>query len=742
MSFDQQLTWPFPVKGKDQNFAYREEPSGTCAECKNVVPHDPVTARTRGGQRGGLSKLFTTFQLAGPPQLLMQATTALDPTTVVANTRIYQELFTEFTNNELLSGTGIWQVFRTDPLTGVTPDTAAKVVIGGTPPAYATNFGTQSPFSGTFALYNGSALSYGSVFRFQIKGIYNTIASAFVAEFVIQYQAVGGTGNFIIAKYHLTGSTWAVELDDLKPSGGAFFTNTVLTGNPVNTGDPFDFSVMVNQTTSTTAYTLYVNGIQVGFFQNATNPGYQTQTQWGWALVDTTGSPTQCKVTEVDVYINSRATYRANNLIAVANGNIYVGDVTGFAVASSGTGALNAGVPCSGAAIDGKVYITDGTNIKVLTLQTKTVSTYAATVGSAPAHCTLVAIYRGRLVLAAPTDGAQNWFMSRVGVYTDWSFGDTDSARAIAGNSGAGFGKIGDPITALMGFGDDVLLFGGDHQIWAMMGDPAAGGTLDHFSDGVGVFGKDAWTMDPMGTIYFVGHAGFYRLPKGATSPENLSRDVIAQYFDGINRLLTYTMLEWDRDRHVCWICNSNVAPNLPVPSIHMVWDSRTGGFFPQEFPDNMDPTQMTLYDGDTEDTRFMLFGSRDGWLRQQLDTNTDDDGQGINSFVLLGPYRPVDDLTEAKCMCVDFYVGQEDQSKSYSLTAQLQSGPDAYAALFAPTETATVTFGQVSGHLGRQHALRLKGGSFAMLLSCEVTSSTWNMERIILMIGKGGKQR
>jgi hypothetical protein len=451
---------------------------------------------------------------------------------------------------------------------------------------------------------------------------------------------------------------------------------------------------------------------------------------------------TVCKATEVDVYTSSQAAYRANYIVAVANGNIYVGDLNGLAIASSGSGVLNAGVPCSGATIDGKVYITDGVNTKVLTLQTKTVSAYTATVGTLPPACTLVSIYRGRLVFAAPIGSAQNWFMSRVGVYTDWSFGDTDSARAIAGNSGAGFGKIGDPITSLMGFGDDVLLFGGDHQIWAMMGDPAAGGVLDHFSDGVGVYGKDAWTMDPLGTIYFVGHGGFYQLPKGSTVATNLSRDVIATYFEGINRATQWTLLEWDRDRHGCWICISNVQPNAPARSVHLFWDSRTGGFFPQQFPDNMDPTQMALYDGDAQGTRFMLFGSRDGWLRQQLDTNVADDGVAISSFVLLGPYRPVDDLTEAKVMGADFYLGQEDQTKTYNLVATIQGAPDAYSSLFAPISTASVTFGQVQGHTGRQLGLRIKGGNLAMKLANSVLSSTWNFERVIVMVGKGGKQR
>ncbi len=150
----------------------------------------------------------------------------------------------------------------------------------------------------------------------------------------------------------------------------------------------------------------------------------------------------------------------------------------------------------------------------------------------------------------------------------------------------------------------------------------------------------------------------------------------------------------------------------------------------------------MALYDGDAQGTRFILFGSRDGWLRQQQDANVADDGTAISSFVLLGPYRPVDDLTEAKVMGADFYLGQEDQSKTYNVTATMQGAADAYSSLFNPAATASVTFGQVQGHTGRQLGLRIKGGNLAMKLANSTINTTWNLERVIIMVGKGGKQR
>jgi hypothetical protein len=50
----------FPVKGLDENWAYKAQPEGTTPACLNVRPYDATGQRLRGGQRAGLSKWIAT----------------------------------------------------------------------------------------------------------------------------------------------------------------------------------------------------------------------------------------------------------------------------------------------------------------------------------------------------------------------------------------------------------------------------------------------------------------------------------------------------------------------------------------------------------------------------------------------------------------------------------------------------------------------------------------------------------
>lgn len=55
----QQIEVPYPIKGKNENWAFGRQPEGTSPDCLNVVPYDAISQRLRGGQRWGLSKYIT-----------------------------------------------------------------------------------------------------------------------------------------------------------------------------------------------------------------------------------------------------------------------------------------------------------------------------------------------------------------------------------------------------------------------------------------------------------------------------------------------------------------------------------------------------------------------------------------------------------------------------------------------------------------------------------------------------------
>lgn len=736
MPFDQQIVWEFPIKGKDTNFGLREEPQGTCADCLNVLPHDIATGRARGGQRGGLAKVYTT-QLGGAGggqsvQGILCTTIAVDPSQAPATNIEYEEIWA-YTDGALLQSTGIpwitgdsvwaantWATIS-NPNPGVTPGAVKGLTTGGknTQALYTGNFGIPANYTikGTFTFSQlgspvGAGNSYLILFRYD------------------RLNPSGNGGLDVAISTANGGTTTTVNIDD--PGHATLLTTA---GPTLTEGQVFTLEARVTGNTCA----VFVNGTSFGSVSIA---GRHTgQTAVGFAVsCGGVAIPAQ-RMNDFQILVPTSATYRQSWITAFAGGNGYRGDLssTTLTIDSGGTNGFAQGVAVRGCYLDQTAYFVDGTNFKKLDLVNGGFAAVVATAGVLPTLCQLCCIWRGRLVLASPQNNGSTFFMARVGTPTDFDYSQLDPARAIAGNAGASFGKIGDNITALIPFGDDILLFGCDHSLFAMVGDPAAGGVIDHFCDGIGIYGQDAWCMDPSGTVYFVGQGGFYSITKGSTVPTPLSKTVINDFFTAINRKTQSVRCVYDRDAVGVRIFVVNIATGGTQTGLW--FDARTGGFFPEQFPDAMVPTATGYFDGDGSTQRMILLGGRDGFLRSYGTANADDDGTAISSFVYLGPLRPVDDLTEGKVNAIDFWLGQEDQTKSYNLNWQLQSAPDAWSAVFNPVQTAAGTFGQVQGHQTTQRA-RVRGGSFAMKLSNSTDLKTWNMERVVLQLGKGGRQR
>jgi hypothetical protein len=280
--------------------------------------------------------------------------------------------------------------------------------------------------------------------------------------------------------------------------------------------------------TGTHTYEVRVNGnVHAVYMDNVlqtsfTTSDYSTIIGFGFGC-GTSVAENDVEVDNYQILVGDAVVHnRQTNVVAVSGGSIYVGIPAGtIALATSGSAALSSATLPSACFSQGNVYFVDGTNLKKLVVSTATVSNLVATAGSLPTLCTLACVYRDRLVLAAPAATQQNFFMSRVGTHTDFDYSTTDSASAFAGNASTA-GRIGEPIVALIPGGDDVLYIGGDHNIWAMNGDPADGGSIDLVTDGVGIAGQNAWCKAPDGAIYFVGTGGLFRMT-GTSPPTNLS---------------------------------------------------------------------------------------------------------------------------------------------------------------------------------------------------------------------------
>lgn len=441
---------------------------------------------------------------------------------------------------------------------------------------------------------------------------------------------------------------------------------------------------------------------------------------------------------------------RITSIIAVCGGNIYTGNLTTQGVvASNGTGALDATVLPSGAAIFGNMYFCDGySDLKVLNVATKVVTTFSPTAGTETATTLgkyrFAGVYRGRLVLASSLTSPQNFVCSRVGVPTDFDYSQNDPAAAFAGNA-AQNGQIGEPISAIMPFTDDMMGIGGDHNLYMMRGDPAANGAIDNISDQIGIIGKKAWCRAPDGMIYFVGTGGFYKWD-AQSAPQSIADTTFNQFFANINRATSIVQVVWDRDRRGCFIFITSVTTGL---STHVWFDARTGGtYWPMQYPNSFGPISSLVFDGDGPTDRRILLGTRDGKLLQWQDNSRSDNDNGvgtaINAYVVLGPFHPAPDA--AKLIGTTFEFGElapADQIEQirWQANVTLNAGVSAYDVTEGtPQQTATIFVGR--DRRSKTFRQRLRGEWFSIKVSNNFSAQYFVLDDLTLEFDTAGKER
>lgn len=344
-------------------------------------------------------------------------------------------------------------------------------------------------------------------------------------------------------------------------------------------------------------------------------------------------------------YAGSGASSRSITALAVAGGTVKTFTSSSVSTPTGGSSALSSTFPWIDSAVNlGVVYFVDGANSKKYTASTNTVAAWTASApGSLPSNGAnlprLICTWRGRIVLSGLVGDEQNWFMSAVGNALDWDYGPdpTTMTQAVAGNNAAA-GKCPDIINALIPYSDDLLVFGGDHTIYQMTGDPAAGGSIDLVSDVAGMaFGK-AWCKDPRGAIFFFGSRGGLYVYAPGQGVEKLSSKKIDERLSQINLSTTVVKLAWDdRQQYVLIYC----TPVAGGSTTHYVYDLRSNAFWMDSFTDtDHSPLSVLSFDGDDPDDRCTILGCLDGHVRKVDTAAKSDDGEAIDSYVWLGPFQ------------------------------------------------------------------------------------------------------
>ena len=370
--------------------------------------------------------------------------------------------------------------------------------------------------------------------------------------------------------------------------------------------------------------------------------------------------------------------------------------------------------------------------------------------GSLPAKAYLGCLYRGRVVLSGNPNYPHQWYMSRQSDIWDYAYLANDAQSPVVGNN-ADAGECGDIIRCLIPYKDDYLIFGCATTIWVLRGDPAAGGSLDEVDLTIGIFGANSWCFDGDGNLYFWGTGGIYVLPTGFGKIKNLTENTLPAIVadEDVDPSTHRITMGYDRKRRGILVCITKLSDGS---NSNYWYDLRTGGFFPETYPDVCGAYSLFYYAANDKDYADLLLGCKDGYVRKFLDTaKDDDDGVGadtaINSYCTL-PIQPLspdgDHEGKLTSLTVTNAGGASggDFGDTDEVDYSLYVGNDAEIVLEDIIDGATAReTGTLSG-TGRKERVRhrLRGAYLGIKLANSTAAETWAIEKIEGEVQPAGK--
>ena len=348
----------------------------------------------------------------------------------------------------------------------------------------------------------------------------------------------------------------------------------------------------------------------------------------------------------------------------MSNGTIYIdtngsGNWANLTEAETGDDDVStASTFIDSAVLSGKLYVTDGVSpVRVATAKGQTIETLkAADGGKVPERPKLLAPWRGRLVFAHTPDNPHFWKMSEIGKpdrlneFPEVPF----VGQAVSGVNAPEAGETPDIINTIIPWTDDLLLFGGDHSITALVGDPTTGsvtargdiprtvGQFTTVTDNTGMAFGRPWARDKMDRLYFMSSRAEAFVLRPGGKPEPISDRAIESRLQQIDFSTHYVDAVWN------WEDNCVHFFVLPFGSAttqdHFIFDVQRGrmvqagplddpimlGWWIDRFGyDDIQPTAVVVRDGDDPDDRELLIGSADGHVRK-WDPNANNDGTDL----------------------------------------------------------------------------------------------------------------
>ena len=356
---------------------------------------------------------------------------------------------------------------------------------------------------------------------------------------------------------------------------------------------------------------------------------------------------------------------------------------------------------------------------------------------------TLICLYRGRIVLAGDSLLPHAWQMTRVGnpwkVLYDFS-NDADLSAVTYTNTKVGL--IGDIITALIPYKDDLLIFGCANSIWILIGDPLSEGQIVEVTHDTGIWGPRAWCIDNQKNLYFLGNDGIYQMPVGETAnpPTNISKIKLPKLITDLDldKSLHRVVLSFDPADSGIIVSKTLLSDGT---NTNYFFSLLTQGWFPESYPLSCGIFSSYYYPATDETYKKFLVGCTDGYIREfdgatKNDTTTASTTP-ISSYCTI--IQQIGESEDKKGMLRKFTAitaggaSGGDFSDTDSVSYELHKGNDAETVLEDIKDGATAFASGTWSTTGKQNKTRPRmGGVWAGIkLYNSTASKTWAIEKL-----------
>ena len=385
------------------------------------------------------------------------------------------------------------------------------------------------------------------------------------------------------------------------------------------------------------------------------------------------------------------------------------------------------------------IYFADGEANRYYDSATDELKTWQGTAGggsssipvSGGTYCRLICEWGARIVLSGLEAEPQTWFMSAINDPENFNYAEGLETSAVAGSTLFGAaspaGETPDIINALVPWTSDVLLFGMDHSIAALSGNPAGGGRIDSVTQITGMAFGRPYAFHPDRSLWFIGsRGGLYRMAGPTSSPERISATTVDDRLTNIDFSSTVVRMVWD-DRLQGFLIFFASIEGGSIDQ-HYFYDVRTKGWFPWTFAEPAhSPLTIHTFDGDKPDDRTVLYGCPDGYIRSiDYDAASDDAEEdspvAIASHVLIGPIRNPNGVPVVMTGLTGI-LGKESSNVTYSI----HPGDSAEEA----SRAASIGGGTFGAGRNTWDRRRTSAAALYIKLSNVTVEETWSIERL-----------